>query len=110
MDNLMLWHVLSRTIHFGVKMRNREAEDGAAGVDVPAVSEILREMRRQARGVDLASKIEGMRRYGIQPRQMIGLSVPQLRAMARTIIRKGGPDQILAEALWGTGIHDARVL
>jgi 3-methyladenine DNA glycosylase AlkD len=35
-----------------------------------------------------------------------GLRVPQLRALARRI----GPNQPLAEQLWQTGLHDARIL
>lgn len=66
--------------------------------------------------------IEGMRRFGIhiKPRTTaprvgvcaldvqtgFGLRVPQIRAIARSI----GRDQRLAEQLWNTGIHDARIL
>src|SRR5207244_52603 len=35
-----------------------------------------------------------------------GLNTPQIRRIARTI----GRDQALAEQLWQTGIHDARIL
>jgi 3-methyladenine DNA glycosylase AlkD len=47
-----------------------------------------------------------MERFGIRPQRSIGLSTPQLR----TIARKTGRNQALAEALWDTGIHDARIL
>ncbi len=106
----MLGYPPPGTIDFGVKMRNGEAEDERCGADAPAVAKILREMHRVAGGVDLKAKIEGMRRYGIRPQRMIGLSVPQLRTLARTLTREHGLDQRLAEALWETGIHDALVL
>jgi 3-methyladenine DNA glycosylase AlkD len=70
------------------------------------VKSILDDMRRGAGSVDLQAKIDGMQRYGIRPQRLIGLSVPQIRKMARGI----GRDQALAEALWKTGIHDARIL
>jgi len=72
---------------------------------------ILREMRRLASASNAAKNVEGMRRFGMRPERPLGLNVPQLRALARTIIREsGGRDQPLAEALWQTGVHDARIL
>ncbi|MDE3195194.1 MAG: DNA alkylation repair protein [Acidobacteriota bacterium] len=50
--------------------------------------------------------VEGMRRFGIDPQNALGLSVPRIR----TIAKKTGKDQALAEELWDTGIHDARIL
>ena len=47
-----------------------------------------------------------MARFGIHATDVIGLSVPQIRAIARRV----GPDQELAGQLWATGIHDARIL
>jgi 3-methyladenine DNA glycosylase AlkD len=47
-----------------------------------------------------------MARFGIHANNVIGLSVPQIRAIARRV----GPDQELAGQLWATGIHDARIL
>src|SRR5580700_23975 len=66
----------------------------------------VREMRRIAKTGDCQAKIEGMKRFGIRPERALGLSVPQLRKIARGI----GANQPLAEALWETGIHDARIL
>ncbi len=50
--------------------------------------------------------VAGMKRFGIIATNAIGLSTPQLRRIARTI----GCDQQLAEELWHSGIHDARIL
>jgi 3-methyladenine DNA glycosylase AlkD len=66
----------------------------------------LADMRRATSPGDLQAKIEGMKRFGIRPERLIGLSVPQIRKLARGI----GRNQPLAEALWETGIHDARIL
>lgn len=63
-------------------------------------------MRRVAETIDLPVAIEGMKRFGIQPKRTLGLNVPQMRAIAKRV----GRDQALAEALWETGIHDARIV
>lgn len=97
------------TIGFGVKMRKQTAERRGGGAS-PSVTALLHEMRRIAGDCDLQRKIEGMQRFGIRPEGLIGLSVPQIRAMARSILRETGPNQPLAEALWKTGVHDARIL
>ena len=52
------------------------------------------------------SAVEGMVRYGINPENTLGISIPTLRAMAREI----GKDHQLAEELWASGIHEARIL
>jgi len=50
--------------------------------------------------------VEGMARFGIQSSNSFGVSVPKLRALARTV----GRDHLLAMRLWETGLHDARLL
>jgi len=47
-----------------------------------------------------------MARVGIDVTNALGVSVPHLRRVAR----RAGRDQALAEALWATGIHEARFL
>jgi 3-methyladenine DNA glycosylase AlkD len=49
---------------------------------------------------------EGMARYGIVARHVFGVSVADIRALARTL----GRDHDLALALWDTGWHEARLL
>lgn len=49
---------------------------------------------------------EGAARYGINAPNVWGVSAPKLRALAREI----GRDHDLAGGLWGTGVHDARIL
>jgi len=100
----MLREAAPGTIVFGVSMHLSEAE---SGYNVAKhLSATLREMRRVAKGCDYRAKIEGMERFGIRPERPIGLNTPQIR----TIARKTGRNQVLAEALWETDIHDARIL
>lgn len=50
--------------------------------------------------------VEGMARYGINPESTLGVSIPKLRSVAK----EAGKDRELAEALWASGIHEARIL
>jgi 3-methyladenine DNA glycosylase AlkD len=50
--------------------------------------------------------VAGMARYGINPTNTLGVSIPVLRGLAR----KAGRDHNLALALWETGVHEARIL
>ena len=48
----------------------------------------------------------GMTRFGINPENAYGISIPNLRKMAKEI----GRDHVLAEQLWSSGIHEVRIL
>ena len=50
--------------------------------------------------------VDGMARYGINPNNTYGVSVPNLRKIAR----EAGNDHALAQQLWASGIHEARIL
>ncbi|MGB2890240.1 MAG: DNA alkylation repair protein [Candidatus Acidiferrales bacterium] len=50
--------------------------------------------------------VAGMARFGIPVDNALGISTPALQALARTI----GRNHSLAEELWKTGIHEARIL
>jgi 3-methyladenine DNA glycosylase AlkD len=50
--------------------------------------------------------VEGMARYGINPHNNLGVSIYQLRPIAK----ENGKDHDLALKLWDSGIHDARLL
>jgi 3-methyladenine DNA glycosylase AlkD len=50
--------------------------------------------------------VEGAARFGICVPDILGVSAPNLRRLAKEI----GKDHALAGKLWTTGIHDARVL
>jgi len=50
--------------------------------------------------------VEGMARFGISPVNTYGVSIPNLRKIAKEI----GRDHSLAQQLWNSGIHEARIL
>jgi len=50
--------------------------------------------------------VVGMARFGINPDNNYGVSVPELRKMAKII----GADHNLAIQLWQSGIHEARIM
>jgi 3-methyladenine DNA glycosylase AlkD len=68
----------------------------------PNLEEILDALQSQANPDNVA----GMARFGINPHNTLGVSIPQLREMAR----QQGKNHGLALALWGTGVHEARLL
>jgi 3-methyladenine DNA glycosylase AlkD len=52
-------------------------------------------------------QLEGMARFGIRPKRALGgISTPTLRKMAKEV----GTDHKLAQRLWASGIHEARML
>lgn len=53
-----------------------------------------------------AANLAGMARYGIRTDNALGVSMPVLRRMGKDL----GRDHGLAEELWNTGIHEARIL
>ena len=50
--------------------------------------------------------VDGMARYGINPENTYGISIPNLRKIAR----ETGTNHALAQELWASGIHEARIL
>ncbi len=50
--------------------------------------------------------VKGMARFGINPENTYGVSIPNLRQMAKEIVA----DHALAQQLWASGIHEARIL
>ncbi len=50
--------------------------------------------------------MKGMARYGINPKNNLGISIYKLRSLAKEI----GTDHALSLQLWDSGIHDARLL
>jgi 3-methyladenine DNA glycosylase AlkD len=72
----------------------------AAGARTAAA--ILRRLRRLAN----PANVSGMARFGINPARTLGISIPVLRRIAGEI----GRDHHLAQALWASGVHEARIL
>lgn len=52
------------------------------------------------------AELPGMARFGITGDKRLGVSIPNIRRIARTF----GHDHVLALALWDTGIPDARIV
>lgn len=52
------------------------------------------------------ANVAGMARYGINPNNTLGISIYVLRKVAKEI----GMDDALADQLWASGIHEARIL
>jgi 3-methyladenine DNA glycosylase AlkD len=50
--------------------------------------------------------VEGMARFGINPKNTLGVSMPLLHKTAKEI----GKDHELAQELWNSGIHEAKIL
>ena len=66
------------------------------------LDEVLDSLKSQANPDNVA----GMARFGINPTNTLGISIPTLRKLAKKI----GKDHDIAQELWATGIHEARVL
>lgn len=65
-------------------------------------NEILKKLRSLAD----PKAVEGMSRFGISAKNTLGVSLPIIRNMAR----EAGKDHELAQQLWSSGIHEARIL
>lgn len=50
--------------------------------------------------------VKGMARFGINPKNTYGVSIPELRKIAKEV----GKNHDLAQQLWSSGIHEARIL
>lgn len=64
--------------------------------------EIIRRLKTLAN----PENVEGMARFGINPDKTLGIPLSILRPLAREI----GKDHDLAQQLWDSGIHEARIL
>jgi 3-methyladenine DNA glycosylase AlkD len=64
--------------------------------------EVLERLREKAR----ADQLDGMARYGIVTEDRLGVSVPDMRRLAKEL----GKDHGLALQLWKTGVQEARIL
>jgi 3-methyladenine DNA glycosylase AlkD len=71
-------------------------------LESPEAAEVLRTLKEMGD----PSRLPGMQRFGIDTEHALGISVTELRGVARTL----GHDHRLAGALWRSGIHEARML
>ncbi len=70
------------------------------------MSEPSLEILAQLKSMADPDNVTGMARFGINPTNTYGISIPTLRAMAKEI----GKDHLLAEDLWASGVHEACIL
>lgn len=66
------------------------------------VQDIIAQLKSRANPANVA----GMARFGINAHHTLGVSMVELRGMAKKI----GRDHVLARQLWASGIHEARIL
>ena len=66
-----------------------------------SVEEVLNKLKKRAR----PDQLDGMARYGMTVEKRLGVSIPELRLLAKEI----GKDHRLALELWKTGIDEARI-
>jgi 3-methyladenine DNA glycosylase AlkD len=64
------------------------------------------EIIKKLKSLSNPKNVEGMARFGINPEKTLGVSVPNLRKIAK----EAGRDHELAQKLWSSGIHEARIL
>ena len=64
------------------------------------------EVLQQLGSLSNPQAVASMARFGINPNNTYGVSIPTLRKMAKEI----GRDHFLARQLWASGIHEARIL
>jgi 3-methyladenine DNA glycosylase AlkD len=64
------------------------------------------ELVKRLRAHSNQAAVEGMTRFGINPKNTLGVSIPFIRKLAR----EAGRDHQLARQLWASGIHEARIL
>lgn len=64
------------------------------------------EILKQLKSLADPKAVAGMARFGINPKNTYGIAIPVLRKMAKEI----GKNHNLAQELWGSGIHEVRIL
>ena len=82
------------------------ASQGSRARALPPLRERLNAALAALRKKASKRNVEGMARYGIPSTNAIGVSVGDLRQIAKTM----GRDHELAEALWTTHLYEARML
>ncbi len=73
---------------------------------MPRTPHTLDEVMTKLRALENKDALAGKKYFGINVDKALGLTMPQIRGIAKTITK----DHDLAEALWQTDIHDARLL
>jgi 3-methyladenine DNA glycosylase AlkD len=61
---------------------------------------------RRLKSLSDPEAVKGMARFGINPENTYGVSIPNLRRIAK----EAGKDHVPARKLWASGIHEAKIL
>ncbi len=64
------------------------------------------EILKQLKSLSNPEAVTGMERFGINPCNTYGASIPNLRKIARKVSK----NHFLYQQLWSSGIHEARIL
>jgi 3-methyladenine DNA glycosylase AlkD len=86
-------------LYSGARVYSRRRFDIILPVNLSSVITLLKKNANP-------KNVAGMARFGINPKNTLGISVPFLRSLAKKI----GKDHKLAAQLWRTKIHEARLL
>ena len=65
-----------------------------------------KEVLEKLKSLSNPKNVEGMAHFGINPKNTYGISIPNLRKIAK----ETGKNHELAQQLWESGIHEARIL
>ncbi len=93
-----------------MKNRNYRAVRGGGTIGLMAKKETAAQRAEgiiaKLRALSKPENLIGMARYGIVPKNGLGVSIPHLRSIAKEC----GKNHALAQKLWASGIHDVRIL
>ena len=64
------------------------------------------EIIQRLRSLSDPEAVKEMARFGINPENTYGVSIPNLRRIAK----ESGKDHALAQELWASGVHEAKIL
>ena len=70
------------------------------------VEKIEKTILNKLRSLANPENAKGMARFGIKPKNAYGISIPDIRKIAR----ETGKNHELAKELWASGIHEAKIL
>lgn len=70
------------------------------------VTKTYEQVMKRLKSLSNPKAVAGMARFGINPKNTYGVSIPNLRTLAKEI----GRSHLLALQLWKSGIHEARIL
>lgn len=71
-----------------------------------AIQNEIKSILEELKSLSNPKAVEGMARFGINPKNTYGVSIPNLRKIAK----RTGKNHKLAQQLWQTGIHEAKIL